>query len=72
MSHEGIDLAFNSSDWPEKAERTDVRANLSIGTLDEDVWRISEPGTPPPARRVEAVARLNAAGGDNLFILICV
>jgi DNA repair photolyase len=44
------------------AERTEVRANLSIGTLDEEVWRISEPGTPPPWRRVEAVARLNEAG----------
>ena len=39
-----------------------VRCNLSIGTLDEEVWRASEPGTPPPRRRVEAVARLNAAG----------
>ena len=44
------------------AERTDVRANLSIGTLDDNVWRMSEPGTPPPLRRVEAVARLNEAG----------
>jgi DNA repair photolyase len=44
------------------AEHTDVRANLSIGTLDEDVWHMSEPGTPPPLRRVEAVARLNEAG----------
>ena len=44
------------------AERTDVRANLSIGTLDDEVWRASEPGTPPPFRRVEAVARLNEAG----------
>jgi DNA repair photolyase len=46
----------------EAAERTSVRANLSIGTLDEDVWRTSEPGTPPPSRRLEAVARLNEAG----------
>jgi DNA repair photolyase len=44
------------------AERTDVRANLSIGTLDDEVWHVSEPGTPPPLRRVEAVARLNEAG----------
>ena len=44
------------------AERTSVRVNLSIGTLDEQVWQLSEPGTPPPPRRVEAVARLNAAG----------
>ena len=26
------------------AERTSVRVNFSIGTLDEEVWRISEPG----------------------------
>jgi DNA repair photolyase len=44
------------------AERTSVRVNFSIGTLDEPVWRISEPGTPPPGRRVEALARLNEAG----------
>ena len=39
-----------------------MRVNFSIGTLDEPVWRISEPGTPPPRRRVEALARLTAAG----------
>lgn len=44
------------------ARRTDVRANFSIGTLDEEVWRMTEPGTPHPRRRVEAVARLNEAG----------
>jgi DNA repair photolyase len=46
----------------EGARRTDVRANFSIGTLDEEVWRMTEPGTPHPRRRVEAVARLNEAG----------
>jgi DNA repair photolyase len=44
------------------ARLTDVRANLSIGTLDEEVWRSSEPGTPHPRKRLEAVARLNEAG----------
>jgi DNA repair photolyase len=44
------------------AEAGLVRCNLSIGTLDQDAWRASEPGTPPPRRRIEAVARLNAAG----------
>ena len=44
------------------AERTDVHVNFSIGTLDEEVWRISEPGTPPPWRRVEALARMSEAG----------
>jgi DNA repair photolyase len=44
------------------ASRTDVRTSFSIGTLDEEVWRLTEPGTPHPLRRVEAVARLNEAG----------
>jgi DNA repair photolyase len=46
----------------EAAKRTNVRVNLSIGTLDEDVWRATEPGTPKPLRRVRAVEALNAAG----------
>jgi DNA repair photolyase len=44
------------------AAHTAVRVNLSIGTLDRDVWRMSEPGTPPPDKRVEVVRRLNEAG----------
>jgi DNA repair photolyase len=48
----------------EANERTEVRANFSIGTLDEATWKATEPGTPHPRRRVEAVARLNAAGID--------
>ena len=46
----------------EAAKRTDVHANFSIGTLDEEVWKLTEPGTPHPRQRVEAVAKLNAAG----------
>ncbi len=44
------------------AARTQVRTSFSIGTLDPDVWRCTEPGTPHPRQRVEAVARLNEAG----------
>ncbi|HLN06057.1 MAG TPA: radical SAM protein [Acidimicrobiales bacterium] len=46
----------------EAASRTRVRLDLSIGTLDRDVSRLTEPGTPPPGKRLEAVARLNEAG----------
>jgi DNA repair photolyase len=46
----------------EAASLTDVSTAFSIGTLDEDVWRRSEPGTPHPRKRVEAVKRLNDAG----------
>ncbi len=41
---------------------TEVTTAFSIATLDEDVWRKSEPGTPHPRKRMEAVARLNEAG----------
>lgn len=44
------------------ARRTDVRVNLSIGTLDPAVWRSSEPGTPAPRQRVAALRRLRDAG----------
>jgi DNA repair photolyase len=46
----------------EAAGRTSVQVNLSIGTLDRRAWRLTEPGTPPPDKRVEAVRRLSAAG----------
>jgi DNA repair photolyase len=46
----------------EASQRADVRVNLSIGTLDDEVWRLTEPGTPRPRARIEAVRRLNAAG----------
>jgi DNA repair photolyase len=44
------------------AQVTEVRVNLSVGTLDREVWRLTEPGTPPPDKRLDAVRRLNEAG----------
>lgn len=44
------------------ARVTDVATAFSIGTLDDEAWRRSEPGTPHPRKRIEAVAALNAAG----------
>jgi DNA repair photolyase len=44
------------------ARVTEVSTAFSIGTLDEDAWRRTEPGTPHPRKRMEAVAALNAAG----------
>jgi DNA repair photolyase len=44
------------------AEVMDVSTAFSIGTLDEDVWAKSEPGTPHPRKRIETVKRLNEAG----------
>jgi DNA repair photolyase len=43
-------------------EVTEVSTAFSIPTLDEDAWRTTEPGTPHPRARIEAVAALNDAG----------
>jgi DNA repair photolyase len=37
-------------------------AALSVPTLDEKAWRATEPHTPHPRARLEAVAELNRAG----------
>jgi DNA repair photolyase len=46
----------------EIAQRTTIGASLSIPTLDERAWRATEPHTPHPRARLEAVAELNRAG----------
>src|SRR3954452_10225535 len=43
-------------------EVAEFSACLSIPTLDEKGWRSTEPHTPHPRKRLEAVAELNAAG----------
>ena len=46
----------------EAAEVTDVGLNISAGFVDKELWRSVEPGTPDPARRLEACAALNDRG----------
>ena len=48
----------------EASARAGAEVFLSLPTLDERVWRTTEPGTAPPASRLEAVRRLAAAGID--------
>jgi DNA repair photolyase len=45
----------------EIAARASFSASLSIPTLEEKAWRASEPHTPHPRARLEAVAELNRA-----------
>jgi len=49
----------------EAAHRAKVHVTLSIPTLDERVWRTTEPGTAPPRRRLETVRLLADAGLDT-------
>jgi DNA repair photolyase len=46
----------------EIAQVAPISANLSVPTIDERAWRASEPHTPNPRARLEAVGELNRAG----------
>ncbi len=46
----------------EGSRRARVAVDVSIPTLDEALWRVTEPGTAPPAQRLRAVRRLADAG----------
>src|SRR3954452_5990319 len=41
-----------------------VAINISIPTLDQRIWRLTEPGTAPPRQRLRALTRLVDAGID--------
>lgn len=43
-------------------ESRPVRVNLSVPTVDEEAWRATEPHTPSPRARLEAVAELRRRG----------
>ena len=46
----------------EAAKRADVSVNFSIPTLDDEIWRVTEPHTPHPRQRLRALQRLVEAG----------
>ena len=46
----------------ELSERAEVSAAFSVPTIDEKAWRATEPHTPHPRKRLEAVAELTRAG----------
>jgi len=46
------------------ARRAHVAVSFSVPTLDEEVWRRTEPGTAPPRQRLRALERLREAGID--------
>jgi DNA repair photolyase len=47
------------------SKRLPVSVNLSVPTLDEDAWRATEPHTPSPAARLDAVEELRRRGIDS-------
>jgi DNA repair photolyase len=48
----------------ELARRADLHITFSIPTIDEEIWRRTEPGTAHPRQRLRAIEKLVAAGID--------
>ncbi|HEU4920643.1 MAG TPA: radical SAM protein [Candidatus Limnocylindrales bacterium] len=46
----------------EAARRASASVTLSVPTLDREIWRRTEPATPPPHQRLRALSRLVEAG----------
>jgi DNA repair photolyase len=46
----------------EASKVADVATAFSVPTLDEEAWHLTEPGTPHPRKRIEAVRKLNEHG----------
>jgi len=46
----------------EASRRAEVSVTFSVPTVDEDVWRTTEPGTAPPRQRLRALKVLVEAG----------
>jgi DNA repair photolyase len=48
----------------EASRRADVHVTFSVPTLDDAIWRTTEPGTAPPRQRLRALRALVDAGID--------
>jgi DNA repair photolyase len=59
-------LAIRDIDLYERmSKKLPVSVNLSVPTLDEKAWRATEPHTPSPSARLDAVAELRSRGIDS-------
>ena len=62
-------LVVRDVDVLEAAARFGAAVAFSIPTLDERVWRATEPGTAPPRQRLRALRALAAAGIETCVAL---
>ena len=53
----------------ELARVADVRVNFSVGSIDEGVWKLTEPGAPSPVARLEAMQFL-VENGVNAGVMM--
>ncbi len=62
ITTKGVLVRRDSDVLLDLAEVADVRVTFSIGSVDEDVWKLTEPGAPGPAARLEAMQYLVEEG----------
>ncbi len=53
-----VDVLAEAARWAR------VSVTFSVPTLDDRIWRLTEPNTPPPRQRLRALSSLRAAGID--------
>jgi DNA repair photolyase len=53
-----VDVLAEAARWAK------VSVTFSVPTLDDRIWRLTEPNTPPPRQRLAALRRLRDAGID--------
>ena len=62
ITTKGVLVRRDSDVLLDLAQVADVRVTFSIGSVDEDVWKLTEPGAPGPAARLEAMQYLVEEG----------
>lgn len=62
ITTKGTLIVRDSDVLQQLAAVTNVSVHVSLITLDPNLWRRVEPGTPPPESRLQAITRLRAAG----------
>jgi DNA repair photolyase len=55
-------VARDTDLWLNLSRLADVRIYFTITTLDEEIWKVAEPGTPSPRVRLETLRAMSAAG----------
>ena len=62
ITTKGVLVRRDADILAELTQVADVHVNFSIGTIDEKVWKMMEPGTPNPMARMEAMQYLMENG----------
>ena len=62
ITTKGVLVRRDADILAELSQVADVHVNFSVGTIDEKVWRMMEPGTPSPLARMEAMQYLVESG----------